>query len=380
MPWQEVSIVSLRKEFVELALKPGANVQQLCRRFGISAKSGYKWLNRFKAMGAVGLQDQSRRPKHSPRRTSSGTEKAIVALRVKHPEWGARKLLERLAHLGHDQLPAPSTGQAILKRWGCIGKEATEQHKAFVRFEHAQPNSLWQMDFKGWFLLLDGQICHPLTVLDDHSRFSLGLRACGNQQGRTVQEQLRALFERYGLPRSIGVDNGPPWGDSHEHPFTPLGVWLIRHGIGVWHSRPYHPQTLGKDERFHRTLKAELLAHERFDDLQCAQQRFDAWREIYNFERPHHALGGSTPATRYRPSSRSFPATPPPIEYAPDCQIRKVDEEGRIRFQARRLRIGKAFRSYPVGIRPTTRDGAWEVYFCNQRIRTVDLTAPDSLP
>jgi transposase InsO family protein len=373
MPWQEVDTMSLRREFVLLADQPEANVSELCRRFRISRKTGYKWLARQETAGGSGLQELSRRPHHSPRRTALSVEQTMIELRQAHPAWGSRKLLRRLHDLGHEGLPAPSTGQAILNRHGCIAAQESGKHKAFVRFEREHANSLWQMDFKGHFALTDGGRCHPLTVLDDHSRFNLGLRACANERGSTVQEQLTQLFERYGLPDSIGTDNGPPWGDSYEQPYTPVTVWLMRHQIRVWHSRPYHPQTLGKDERFHRTLKAEVLARHRLYDLHGAQQAFDGWREVYNFERPHDALEGATPATRYRPSLRPFAPTLPPIEYAPDCHVRKVDSNGHFSFQGRRLGISKAFHGYPIALRPTAKDSCWDVYFCHQKIKSIDL-------
>jgi transposase InsO family protein len=365
--------MSLRREFVNLAMQPGANVSELCRRFSISRKTGYEYLRRFRAGGTEGLQDASCRPHTSPRRTAASVEQAMVGLRQAHPAWGARKLLRRLRDLGYEGLPAPSTGQAILKRFGCIAPEEPAKHKAFTRFEREQPNALWQMDFKGHFALTDASRCHPLTVLDDHARFNLALRACANEQGTTVQSELTVLFERYGLPDSMGIDNGPPWGDGHEHPYTSLTVWLIRCGVIVWHSRAYHPQTLGKDERFHRTLKAEVLARERFVDLRAAQRSFDAWRDVYNFERPHEALGGSTPATRYCPSTRTFSTVLPPIEYAGDYHVRKVDQSGYFSFQGLRVRVSKAFYGYPVGLRPTVQDGVWHAYFCHQKIKTIDL-------
>jgi transposase InsO family protein len=371
--------MSLRKEFVSLATQPRANIAELCRRFGISRKTGYKWLARYEAEGMSALADRSRRPQHSPARTPGEVEATIVRLRKKRPDWGARKLIRRLHALGHADLPGPSTGQAILKRNGLIAPEQSVKHQAFVRFEHPYPNSLWQMDFKGHFALSAGGRCHPLTVLDDHSRFNLAIRACANEQGVTVQAELSALFRRYGLPEAIGVDNGSPWGDSFEHPYTPLVLWLIRQQVTVWHSRPYHPQTLGKNERFHRTLKTELLARKPLKDLPAAQRAFDDWREVYNFERPHEALEGHTPATRYRPSVRGFRERPAPIEYAPDFTVRKVDQNGRFSFKGQSLRIGNAFHGYPIGLRPTTEDGLWEVYFCHQRIKSIDLRNPESI-
>ena len=360
-------------------MQAGANVSELCRRFGISRKTGYACLRRFQAGGADALRAASRRPHTSPTRTAASVERALVELRQAHPAWGARKLLRRLQDLGHEDLPAPSTGQAILKRYGCIAAQESAKHTAFTRFERERPNSLWQMDFKGHFGLGDGSRCHPLTVLDDHARFNLALRACANERGITVQEELAVLFERYGVPDSIGIDNGPPWGDGPDQPYTSLTVWLIRCGIVVWHSRPYHPQTLGKDERFHRTLKAEVLAREPLADRHAAQRRFDAWRDIYNFERPHDALEGNTPATRYRPSTRTFSPLLPPIEYPDDCQVRKVDQSGNLSFHGRRIRISKAFHGQPIGLQPTADHGVWEAYFCHQKIKTIDLRSPKSL-
>lgn len=211
MPWQEFTIMSQRLEFVVLARKEGANVARLCRRFGISRKTGYKWLRRFAASGEEGLVDQSRRPHHSPGQTARVVEDAILRLRTDHPVWGARKIRARLVQLQHDDLPSPSTITAILQRNQCITPEESEHHRAWQRFEASMPNELWQMDFKGHFALVAGR-CYPLTVLDDHSRFALGICACANQRGETVQEHLTAIFRRYGLPQRILVDNGAPWG------------------------------------------------------------------------------------------------------------------------------------------------------------------------
>ena len=244
MPWSEVSVMDLRLEFVMLAEQPGSNVSALCRRFGISRKTGYKWLGR--AGSGAALSDRSRRPRSNPRRTPEGMEAAVLAVRSDHPCWGGRKIARRLVDLGETDVPAPSTVTAILQRHGvALGQAGTPA--AFQRFERSRPNELWQMDFKGHFALAQGR-CHPLTVLDDCSRFNLCLAACGNEQGETVQGHLRAAFRRYGLPEWIIVDNDSPWGDGPNTPYTPLGVWFLRLGIGLSHSRPYHPQTLGKDE------------------------------------------------------------------------------------------------------------------------------------
>ncbi len=374
MPWKESTVVSERKEFIALALMEGANISELCRRLEISRKTAYKTLERYAEAGEDGLHDRSRRPHTCPHRTRPALEERIIALRLAHPTKGAHVLRRMLQDQGHTDVPAKSTINAILKRHGLIDPAQSAKHTPHVRFERPQPNELWQMDFKGHFVMQQNR-CHPLTLLDDHSRFNLGLQACANERGETVQDRLTAVFRRYGLPQAMLMDNGSPWGNDSAQPFTPLTVWLMQLGINVLHSRPYHPQTLGKLERFHRSLKSELLAGTTFTDLDHCQRAFDTWRHFYNLERPHHALDLDTPITRYTPSPRPFPETLPALAYAPDDRVRSVDVSGRISFQGRRLRVGRAFTHKQVALRPTRTDGVWDVYFSIQRVKTIDLRA-----
>ena len=362
----------LRGEFVMLASQEGANVRALCGRYGISAQTGYKWLGRAGADPGEEFADRSRRPHSSPARTPGAVEAKVLALRAEHPRWGGRKLARRLRDLGEPRVPAPSTITEILRRHGRLDAREAGKHRALIRFERAVPNELWQMDFKGHFGHDAGR-CHPLTVLDDCSRFSLCLEACADQRGATVMARLVASFERYGLPRAMVVDNGSPWGNGPGDAYTPLVVWLLRLGIRVSHSRPYHPQTLGKDERFHRSLKAEVLQGRRFRDLGHCQQAFAAWRQVYNLERPHEALDMAVPASRYQPSPRAYPATLMAIEYAAGDRVRKVQQGGRVAFMGRTWRLPKAFRGYSVAFRPTTKDGVWNVFFMTHKIAEIDL-------
>jgi len=358
-----------------LALTEGCNRRELCKRFGISPKTGYKWLRRYQSDGSGGLQERSRRPHHSPEQTDENIEHAIIALRGKHPDWGGRKLRRRLLDLGYCDVPAPSTITDVLRRHGLLDRVLAGQVRDYQRFEHPYPNGLWQMDFKGHFALDRGR-CHPLTVLDDHSRFNLALRACRNEQGVTVQGELTGTFQHYGLPERMLVDNGSPWGNDTQSQITPLTVWLMRLGIGVTHARPYHPQTLGKDERFHRTLKREVLSHTVFHHLDQCQHRFDQWREIYNLERPHEALELDVPAQHYKPSRRTFPETLPPIEYGPGETVRKVQAKGELFYRGQVYRIPKALRGYPVALRPTGQDGILTVCFCQTQVAEIDLRNP----
>jgi transposase InsO family protein len=373
MAWKEVSIVVLRRDFVMLALQPGTNIRELCRRFAISPTTGYKWLRRYRQDSQETFSDRSRCPQRSPRRSRRQTEQQMLSVRDAHPAWGARKIRARLQALGQTRLPAASTIHAILQRHGRIEPSESAKHQPWQRFEHEAPNQLWQMDFKGHFALGNGARCHPLTVLDDHSRYAVCLQGCHDERGHTVQQRLTETFRCYGLPQRMLLDNGSPWGSDSEHPYTPLTVWLLQLGIGVCHSRPRHPQTQGKEERFHRTLKAEVLSGLTFADLGAVQQRLDQWRSIYNHLRPHQALAMAVPSSRYQVSGRRFPETLPSLEYGSGDVIRKVQGHGRIWFHNRVFRIGKAFRGYPVALRPTAEDGLWEVFFATHAIARIDL-------
>jgi hypothetical protein len=248
------------------------------------------------------------------------------------------------------------------------------------RFEMVAPNLLWQMDFKGWVPLADGSRCHPLTVVDDHSRYNVCLEACSNEQGSTVQGRLERVFRRYGLPEAFFVDNGAPWGDSSGQRWTRFGVWLLKLGVAVLHSRPYHPQSRGKNERFHRTLKAEVFALRRFRDLVEVQIAFDDWRPVYNLQRPHQALDQDVPASRYRPSRRSMPDRLPVVTYDEHEVVRIVPStKDYIRFKGRHWIVPRAFRGERVAIRPQTIDGQYGVFFGAHQISNIDLTINESV-
>jgi transposase InsO family protein len=374
MGWREVSIMSQRQEFINFVLQEGTNFAELCRRFNISRKTGYKFLNRYNQHGIEDLRDRSRRPRRSPERTDSATEQLIIALRQKHASWGGRKLKRRLEDLGYMAIPCPSTITAILKRFGCIAEQESQKHRAWTRFEAQYPNDLWQMDFKGDFAAHDSR-CYPLTVLDDHSRYSLCIAACGNQRRQTVQQGLTNVFRTYGLPVRMLMDNGSPWGDSGTSTHTKFTVWLMKLGIAVSHSRPCHPQTMGKDERFHRSLKAEAIAQCLYKPIERCQEVFDDWRMVYNTQRPHESLNMQTPSRVYMVSKRSFPERLPGDEYAPGDMIRKVyDQGGFISFKNKTFRIGRAFEGERVAIRPAEADGHFDVVFYAHHITTIDLT------
>ena len=371
MPFRGVSVMEQRAKFVAAAMIEGSNRRALCRSYGISPTTGYKWLERVSS--GCGLEERSRRPRSSPRATAPAIERMVVDLRREHPCWGGRKLHHVLRRRGVVALPHANTITGILHRHGLIWADRSAEHRAFQRFERAAPNELWQIDFKGHFPVGGGR-CHPLTVIDDHSRFAVTLAACPDEGRQGVQGALCEAFQHYGLPEAMLMDNGPPWGTDGRHRHTRLTAWLMRLGVAPCHGRPFHPQTRGKNERFNGTLKREVIAGQRFDDLAAVQRCFDIWRHVYNHERPHQAIGDEPPATRFRQSPRRFPKELPDIVYAPDCLVRRVQKDGRISFMNRAVFVSNAFAEHPIALRPSQPNGVFDILFCSFRVGRLDLT------
>jgi transposase InsO family protein len=374
MPWHTITMMTQRLEFVILATGSPIAFKELCGRYGVSRKTGYKWLARYEAGGAEALLDRSRKPHHSPRRVPTELAATVIALNLE-TTWGGRKLQRRLRDMGYAEVPAASTCTEILRRAGLLNQDRAAG--PMQRFERSSPNQLWQVDHKSDFATQSGQRCHPLTMLDDHSRFNLVLDPADNRRTEAVRAAMTAAFERYGLPEAMLCDNGAPWGnvaDGTGH--TALTVWLLRLGVRVLHGRPYHPQTQGKEERFHRTLKQELLTRHTWRDLTHCATEFPRYRQRYNYERPHDALGGATPGSRYQASVRPMPATLPIPEYA-SMEVRVVRTKGVITFGNQTWHIGNAFAALPIGLRPSPQaDGQWEVYFSHFKLGYLDLTTP----
>lgn len=374
MPWQEQSQMALRREFVTFAQRGEIPIRRLCRQYGISPKTDYKWLARATADPTESLADRSRRPRTSPAQTGPAMEDQIGAVRDAHPTWGGRKIHYWLRRQRLASVPASSTITDILRRHGRIMPAGDAPH-TWQRFERDAPNDLGPLDCRGHRPRGTARV-HPLTLLDDHSRFLLGLWAQAEERGAGVQTQLTGCFQRYGLPRAILTDNGPPWGATGQGGLTKLEAWLLRLGIAVHHGRAYHPQTQGKIERLHETIAAAGFAFPPLSDLATAQVAFEQFRQAYNQDRPHEALAYAVPADRDQPSPRLCPAPVPPIVYAPGDAVRKVRRQGAISFHNHSSFVGTGLVGLPVAVRPTTTDGVFAIRFCAQQIGLIDLHDP----
>jgi transposase InsO family protein len=353
-----------RVEFVIRALRSSQPLSLLCQEFDISRPTGYKWIARYRAGGVDAIAECSRRPHRSPRQTAPELETKIIALRQVYPDWGARKLAVLLARQGI-VLPS-STVHRVLLRHGLVSDE--DRHTpAIMRFARERPNELWQMDFKGpknW-----PKACTALSVIDDHSRYVVALRATARPEGRLVQQHLIQAFEECGLPEAMLMDHGIPWWQSQSFAgATYLSLWLMRQGIALHFSGVRHPQTQGKVERFHGSLQRALECRGMPDHDH--QQWLDAFRREHNHIRPHEALGMQTPASRWQPSPRPFQPQLPAWEYPEGAWTLKVDNHGTIDIHEQPYRISKALIGERVRILPV--EDRYLIYYCNTLIRELD--------
>lgn len=343
MPWRETSPVEERIRFVLLVRQGLAPVSDACRRFGVSRKTGYKWLL-VSAGGLRDLQDRSRRPHRSPGRIAWALEERIVDLRKEHG-WAGRKI-SRLLERDEGIRVSPATVDRVIQRQGLVSEWRGKG--AWSRFERARPNELWQMDHKGEYTLRDGR-CVPLSVLDDHSRFAVGLSAQNSSSLVETEASLRGCFERYGLPQAMLMDHGSPWwSTTNSLGLTQLSVWLIEQGITLLYGAIRHPQTQGKVERFHRTLDRSLrnrgLPTTR-REMHAALGRF---REEYNEVRPHEALGLEVPSSRYEPSARPYQRTAPAWEYPTGSEVRRLNSAGCLDLPSERYFVCEALAGKDV--------------------------------
>lgn len=377
MPWTETAIVDQRTEFVLRTLRNVEPFGELCREFGISRKTGYKWKERFLQQGLDGLGDRSRRPQASPSEVGEAMLCRIVNLKVAHPGWGARKLRAVLARTTpKDALPSESSFKRILDKAGLV------EHRRRVRSEQAgrlqtparaeRPNHVWTIDFKGWWYTRNRLRFEPLTVRDDFSRYVLCAQALDDARTETVREQLVRVFERHGLPEVIRSDNGAPFAACN----SPLGLsrlsaWWLTLGIQLDRIPPGRPDQNGGHERMHRDLAREVESRAEYDAA-TQQAAIDVWRSTFNEQRPHEALGMRVPRELYQTSPRKFDPTPIELTYPGEYLTRKINHTGRVNIHSTCIQVSAALRGMNVGLQPTDAHRL-ALWFCRLRLGEIDV-------
>lgn len=349
MPWECRTMEDQRREFAQAALY-SKNFSALCREFGITRRTGYKWLERYRLHQT--LQDRSRKPHTSPTRTPEDIELLILDIRANNPGWGAKTIRTVLEREGHPYLPCVKTVNTILHRYGCISPEESQKRQHYIRFEKDRSNVMWQTDFKGEFRMQDQKYCYPLTILDDHSRFSVKIAPHLSTSNVVIPAFLDA-FREFGMPDSILSDNGAQFAGFRKG-YTQFEKWLMDLDILPIHGRIKHPQTQGKIERFHRTIKQELLNHRDIEDIIDAKKQFDLWRSKYNNLRPHEALGMKTPAEVYTPSQRIYPERIEKYEYGGEYHVIKVNSWGYVRFDKWQVYLSETMVDQYIEFRPSS--------------------------
>jgi transposase InsO family protein len=375
MTWGESNVTEQRLRFVVTASRKEQTMADLCREFQISRQTGYTWLKRYQSGGAGQVVDRSRRPHRSPRRTHTELEQAVVALRARYPDWGAAKLGVLLRQQWPQAQVCERTLHRILLRHDLVHDRDRHQ-PAPQRFERSLPNELWQMDFKGPQGFNRGSPVGPLSIVDDHSRYIIGLKHLGSTRAAGVREELERTFQAVGLPEAMLVDHGTPWwNQSSPWGLTELTIWILRQGVRLLYSGYRHPQTQGKVERMHGSLQ-RAIRRRQADPTD--QQWLDAFRDEYNHLRPHQAIGMQTPALRWHASPRCYQPSPPEWSYASGMTVLRLGGQGQLDWRGRRWEISNALRHQPVGIQLLGSRAL--VYFCQAPVRELDLETGRALP
>lgn len=365
MPWSETSPMDQRMQFIADYLRGTLTITELCDLYGVSRKTGYKWIDRYLRQGPAGLEERSRKPRVSPNATSDEIVQAFLAVRQRHPSWGAKKLLS-IVHKRHPrwELPGRSTVCDILLRHGMVPKKRNRRrigHPGKPSTQILAPNDCWSADFKGHFKMGNGQYCYPLTVTDNLSRYLLGCQALTTTAVAEAKPVFTRLFKEFGLPTRIRTDNGVPFATNTLARLSSLSAWWIRLGVLPELIEPGKPQQNGRHERMHRTLKAEAT-RPAAGSLSSQQKRFNRFREEFNDERPHEALDQQTPASVYRPSPREMPDKLSPLEYPDRFEVRYVSANGGIRWNNGWMNVSIVCAGEYVGLEEID-DGVWNVYF-----------------
>lgn len=364
MPWKASGPMNERMRFIAEALTQEWSITVLCKRYGISRKTGYKLLACYETEGPAGLADRGHAPHRHPNAVEDEVVNAVLELRGRRPHWGPRKLRAWLGQrLPRRHWPAASTIGAILQRHGLtVPRRRRRCASASQPFLAAiAPNAVWDADFKGWFRTGDGRRCDPLTVSDSASRFLLRCQALPRLDEARVRPLFEAVFREYGLPQGLRTDNGPPFASLAAGGLSRLAVWWVKLGIRPERIAPGHPEQNGRHERLHRTLKQET-ANPPQATLGAQQRAFDRFRQVYNEERPHEALGDHPPGAVYRPSPRPYPERLQEPEYPADQEVRRVRHNGEIKWQGRLVFVSECLAGEPIGIEEIA-DGRWLLRF-----------------
>jgi transposase InsO family protein len=390
MPWKETCVSDQRLRFVLACIESQDSMAELCRRFEISRRVGYKWLTRYKQSGPAGLGERSRAPHTSPGRVEEEVERRILSMRADHPTWGPRKLLVAVARrCGRDgreiDLPAASTVGQMLKRAGLVRSRRRRERGTWapppgagVGRPGGGPNDLWNADFKGWFRTLDGARCQPLTVTDAHSRYLLWCQSLPRTSAHAARPAFEAAFRRFGLPAAIRTDNGSPFASTGLAGLSQLSAWWLRLGIAHRRIEPGKPQQNGSHERMHGTLKREA-ASPPAATLRAQQARLDAFAREYNHDRPHEGLAGmATPASLYAPSPRAYPDRLAAVEYGDDWERRQVDANGKLYWRGDKVFLSHALEGQTVGLRDLRESAEGAGRYWATRFVTIELGVLDA--
>lgn len=372
MPWKEKTVEMNREEFVRRALAKEKSKSALCREYGISRPTGDKWIKRYGT--GEGTMNRSRAPFHTANKINQEMEELIVGARKKEPGIGATKIHRILSNAGHEGLPSISTVNAVFKRNNLITQEASMAATPNKRFEKEAPNVMWQVDFKGCYEMRNGQRCHALSLIDDHSRFCLCADAKLNEQREGVQESFIKTFKMYGKPQILLCDNGNPWGASQSGAYTQFEVWLMDHDVLTIHIRPRHPQTQGKNERFNGSFKQERLKFYTPYDLVDADQQRTEYRDFFNNVRPHHALGLDVPAQHYEPSKREYREKPTEWEYGSESKLRKIKSSGYLTYEGHGYFLSEAFAGKTIAVKPSSTKGLLNLQYRQFKIGRINQT------
>ena len=373
MPWKETTMINERTEFALSSLQAGVNFTQLCARYGISRRTGYKWKQRYLADGASAMTDKSRRPTNSPNQLTELEVCRITRLHERHKHWGPKKI-HKLYSDRYTPVPSQSTFKRIFDKCGWVKKrtrrKSSETGRLASGLKAEDCNDVWTVDFKGWWRTGNGQRCEPLTVRDEHSRFLLTVQSMQTTKTEAVREVFERLFKAYGLPKAIRSDNGSPFASSNAVlGLSRLSVWWVALGIDLERGRPGKPQDNGPHERMHLDIRNELECHAQ-EDLKTQQSAFDIWTHTFNQERPHEALGMQCPAQIYKPSIRTYSGTPENIVY-PGKIARVVNNRGYISLHGSKIPISTALTGWSVGLLPIDND-TYDVFFARLRLGYIE--------